>query len=332
MSKLADLIILNARVFTSDENNPHAEAVAVKGNRIVYVGDMESAEEWRGARTRIIDGKGRTLTPGFIDSHFHLLWGAIWLGTAQLQEVKNLDDLKTILQDFASDAKTSQWLLGRGIKYNIVSTRQELDAIIPDRPVYVGAYDGHTAWTNTKALEMARLMDQNTKVPDNANIVRDENGLPTGELRETDAMDLVYNLVPVPDANRKRELLKLAIKRINASGITSIHNMNGDMEETLIYTALEDAGEMTLRVYIPYWIKPETKIEDLQEALEMAKIQSDYVRGGAVKFFMDGVWESYTTLTIEPYADNQSVKPEGLYSAEDFTRMAAACDKLLSLS
>ncbi len=328
MSKSADLIILNARIFTSDENNPHAEAVAVKGNRIVYVGDTKGAREWQGSRTRTIDGKGRTLTPGIIDSHFHLLWGAIWLGTAQLQEVKNLDELKDVLQDFANETKTSLWVVGRGIKYNIVSTCKELDVMIPDRPVYVEAYDGHTAWTNTKALEMAGLMDKDANVPQNANIVRDENGLPSGELRETNAMDLVYNLVPEPDANRKRELLRLALKRINASGITSIHNMNGDMEETLFYTALEDAGEMTLRVYVPFWIKPETKEEDLQEAVEMAKIQSDYIRGGAVKFFMDGVWESYTALTIEPYADDQSVKPEGIYSAAHFTRMAAACDKL----
>ena len=158
MESFADLIVTNANVFTSDESNPHAAAVAVRGNQIVYVGDRTGVEKWRGPDTRVADGNGGTLTPGFIDSHFHLLWGAIWLGTAQLQEVKNQDDLKNVLLTFADENKTAFWVIGRGIKYDIVSTRQELDAIVADRPVYVGAYDGHTSWANTKALEMVKRM------------------------------------------------------------------------------------------------------------------------------------------------------------------------------
>jgi predicted amidohydrolase YtcJ len=141
-------------------------------------------------------------------------------------------------------------------------------------------------------------------------------------------MRAVSGLIPEPDAARKRELLKLAIKRINATGVTSIHNMNGDMEELMFYAALEDSGEMTLRVYTPYWVKPDTKEDDLKEAAVMAKVQGEYARGGGAKFFMDGVWESYTALTIEPYADNLNAKPEGIYSLEHFTRMAELCDKM----
>ena len=104
--------------------------------------------------------------------------------------------------------------------------------------------------------------------------------------------------------------------------------MNGDIKELMVFAALEDAGEMTLRVYTPYHIKPETSEENLQEAVEMAQIQGDFARGGAVKFFMDGVWESYTALNLDPYADNPEAKPDGIFSAEHFTRMAAASDKL----
>jgi predicted amidohydrolase YtcJ len=327
MTDTANLIINNARVFTSDANNPTVEAVAVRGNHIVYVGSNSGAEAWRGANTRIIDGQGQTLTAGFIDSHFHLLWGSIWLGSAQLQSVRNLEDLKQVLRSFASENKTNAWLVGRGIKYNIVFNRQQLDAISADRPIYVGAYDGHTAWANTRALEMAGVMKPVKDFSKEDYLVRDESGLPTGELRER-AMSIVHDLIPLPDANRKRELLKMGIKQINATGVTSVHNMNGDMEELMFYAAMEDAGEMTLRVYTPYWVKPETKEEDLKEAVEMAKVQGEYARGGAVKFFMDGVWESYTALTLEPYADNPDAKPEGLHSLERFTNMAAASDKL----
>ena len=328
MTQPAEFIITNARVFTSDESNPRAEAVAVTGNRIVYVGDNNGAETFRNDKTRVIDGQGHTLTPGFIDSHVHLLWGAIWMGSAQLQDVRTKDDLKQALLDFADANKTNPWVTGRGIKYAIVSTRQELDEIIADRPIYVGAYDGHTAWANTRALEMAGVLMDEKEIGPNGIIVRDLNGIATGELREPDAMDAVLDLVPLPDANRKRELLKLAIKEFNATGITSVHNMNGDLEELMAYAALEDAGEMNIRVYIPYHIKPETKEEDLNEAAEMATVQMDYVRGGAVKFFMDGVWESYTAFNLDAYADNPDAQGNPIFSLEHFTRMASLCDKM----
>ena len=328
MPPYADVIITNAHAFTADQAKPYAEAIAVAGNRILFVGNNASAGEYRGPETKDIDAQGNTMLPGFIDSHFHLLWGCIWLGSAQLQDVKTKDDLKKSLLDFASENKTSAWIDGRGLKYGIVSTRQELDEIIADRPVYVGAYDGHTAWVNTKALEMAGILKPGKEIGPNGIIVRDEAGLATGELREGDAMKAVHDLVPEPSAARKRELLRLGMKQITATGVTSVHNMNGDMEEMLTYAAVEDAGEMLLRVYVPYWVKPEATEEMLAEAVEMSKVQGDYARGGAAKFFMDGVWESYTALNIDPYADDPDATEDGIWSSERFAQMATACDKL----
>jgi len=324
----ADIIIKNAKIISGDESNPHAEATAVRGNRIVYVGTNEGVESFKDKSTRIIDGHGHTLTAGFIDSHVHLLSGAIWMNSAQLQEVRTKEDLKKVLLRFANENKTNPWIVGRGIRYGIVSTRQELDEIIADRPIYIGAYDGHTAWVNTKALEMAGILNEEKDLGPNGIVLRDENGIAVGELREEDAMNAVFDLIPVPDSNRKRELLKLAIQEFNATGITSVHNMNGDMEELMAYAALEDAGEMNMRVYVPYHIKPETTEEMLSEAAEMAKVQMDYVRGGSAKFFMDGVWESYTAFNIDPYADDPDVKVEPIFSLEHFTRMASLCDKM----
>jgi len=328
MTQIADLIISNANIFTSDQANPKAEAVAIKGNRILFVGTNAEVEAYRGLDTHILDGQGHTLTPGFIDTHVHLFWGAIWMGNAQLQEVRTKEDLKQVLLDFADKNKTDQWVVGRGIKYGIVSTRQELDEIISDRPIYIGAFDGHTSWANTKALEMAGLLKDDGREFVNGIVVRDEEGFATGELRENDAMNAVFDLVPKPDAARKRELLKLAIHEFNKTGITSVHNMNGDMEELMQYAALEDAGEMNMRVYVPYHVKPETTEDDLKEAAEMAKVQMEYVRGGAAKFFMDGVWESYTAFNVDPYADVPETKVDPIFSLEHFTRMASACDKM----
>src|SRR5688572_21351048 len=135
MPQFADTIITNARVFTSDETNPHAEAVAVKDNRIVYVGSSEHVLSWEGIHTKVIDGNNRTLMAGFIDSHFHLLSGCETLGDAQLQMVSNKDELKNILRSHTRENKTATWVSGIGIKYKIISSRQELDEIITDRPV-----------------------------------------------------------------------------------------------------------------------------------------------------------------------------------------------------
>lgn len=328
MSQIADVIITNAAVFTADDANPRAEAVAVKGDRIVFAGGRREVEAWRGRGTRVLDGQGNTLLPGFIDSHFHLLGGSLELADAQLQDVKTPAGLREALLSYASENRTSPWVLGNRIKYGILSTRQELDAILPDRPVFIGSYDGHTAWANTRALEMAGILNPGKETGPNGIIVRDEAGLATGELREGPAMRAVYDLVPEPDKARQRELLKLAMKQITAAGVTSVHNMDGNMEDLLFYAAMEDAGEMILRVYVPYSVKPEATEDKLEEAAAMSRVQAEYVRGGAVKFFMDGVWESYTALNIDPYADDPDASSEGIWSLDRFTRMAAVCDQL----
>lgn len=324
----ANIVIVNARIFTSDESRPHAEAVAVNGNRIVYAGSNDGAARFKTSAARVIDAGGRTLTAGFIDSHVHLLSGAKWMGHAELRGVKTRDELQSVLLNFAKNNKTDKWVAGRGIRYNIVSTRQELDDIISDRPVYIGAFDGHTAWANTKALEMAGILKDNGREMANGIVVRDENGLAAGELRESDAMRAVFDLIPEPDSNRKRELLKSAIHEFNKTGITSVHNMNGDMDELMTYAALEDTGEMNLRVYVPFHVLPEAAEEDLKEAAGMAAVQMEYVRGGAAKFFMDGVWESYTAFNLHPYADAPETHAEPIFSLEHFIRMASLCDNM----
>ncbi len=328
MASATNILITNAHIFTSDPQNPYAEALAIQDNRIVWVGNQADAEGWLTPETRQIDGQGKTLLPGFIDAHFHLLWGCFWLGNAQLREVANQDGLRNVLLEYAKTNKTTSWVVGRGIKYGIVSTRQELDAIFSDRPVYVGAYDGHTGWANTKALQMAGILDQDKDIGPNGIIVRNEAGIATGELREEDAMNAILNLMPEPDEARRRELLQLGMRQITAAGVTSLHNMNGDMREMLTYAAVEDAGEMLLRVYVPLWVKPEMDESALAEAVQMAQIQGDYARGGAAKFFMDGVWESYTALNLAPYADDPEAQADGIWSLERFTQMAAACDRL----
>ncbi len=160
----ANLIITNGKVFTADENQPNAEAIAIQGNRIIFVGSNTDVQAFRGADTRVIDAQGRTVLPGFIDSHFHLLNGAKELRFAQLQDVRSLEGLKEELLNFAAANPKSEWVAGIGLVYGILPdgssiTRHHLDEIIPDRPVFLVAYDGHTSWANTEALRRADLVE-----------------------------------------------------------------------------------------------------------------------------------------------------------------------------
>ncbi|MEK9164620.1 MAG: amidohydrolase family protein, partial [Chloroflexota bacterium] len=312
-----DLIITRAHVFTADPAAPRAEAVAVGGSRLTFVGSAAEAESLRGPRTRLIDAKGRSLLPGLIDSHFHLLWGSVGLADAQLGSVRTLDDLSSALRKFADDHPSADWLTGSGLPYNFLPgglplSRHHLDAIIADRPIFVLAYDHHTVWANTEALRRANLLRDGATTGPNSEIVIGSDGLASGELREFGAYDSIKALIPKPDTAAKRSLLHQGLAQAAALGITGIHNMNGDAEELALYAALEDAGELTLRIYCPYLVTPETPAEALAEA---AALRDEYpsdplagsgrgmVRGGAVKFFMDGVIESGTALLLDDYAD-----------------------------
>lgn len=340
----ADLLFTHAHIFSAEPNHPTTSvrmpnaALAVQGNRIVFVGSNAEAEAWRSPQTRVVHAQGRTLMPGFIDSHFHLLWGSLELRAASLGEVRSLNDLREVLLAYADAHPQQEWVHGQGLIYLNPNpspdsgegslTRHHLDQILADRPMAVTAYDGHTVWANTLALQKAGIL-YGAAVPAGSEMVMGADGLVTGELRERGAFDYVKNLIPEPDEPEKRALLHKGLRLAAELGITSVHNMDGEMEQLARYMALEDAGELTLRVYVPYTIRPETPVEALAEAVEMAQANpGGMARGGAVKFFMDGVIESFTALMLDDYEGVPGNKGSALFTAEHFTRMATEADRL----
>lgn len=327
----ADLIITNARAWTLDPDNPRAEAVAVKGDRLLYVGTEREALELRGPDTEMVNGEGRTLLPGLIDSHFHLLWGSLRLDDLQLEGVRGLDGLGEAIRTYAAAHPERAWLRGQGLSYDVLLgerlTRQHLDALEPHRPLVLTCFDFHTAWCNTAALSAAGLL-HGAEVPSNAEVVMGSDGLATGELREFEAMDLVYRLLPEPSPAEVRDRLRRGMRLANAYGITSVHNMNGDQEEFAHYRALDEAGELSLRLYVPFRMYPHTPLSAIQdEAVAMRDgYRSDKLRAGALKLFMDGVVESYTAFLTEPYANARGCG-EAIFGAEHFHEIAVRADR-----
>ncbi|HNB54681.1 MAG TPA: amidohydrolase, partial [Anaerolineales bacterium] len=178
------------------------------------------------------------------------------------------------------------------------------------------------------ALQKAGIL-HGADVPAGSEIVMGADGLATGELRERGAFHYVNDLIPEPTEPEKRALLHQGLRLAAQMGITSVHNMDGDMGQLTRYMALEDTGELTLRVYIPFSVRPETRIEALAEAVEMANANpGGMARGGAVKFFMDGVIESYTALMLDDYEGTPGNKGGALFTAEHFNRMATEADRL----
>jgi predicted amidohydrolase YtcJ len=332
MTRPADLIITNARALTLDPQLPQAEAVAVSGRRIAYVGSAADALQWRGPHTRVIDAAGRTLLPGIIDSHYHLLWGSIKLDDIRFEGVGSYEEMAIAIQAYAAAYPDKPWLIGYGLGYGMLPdgaplTRAHLDAILADRPLVVVAFDLHTAWANTRALELAGLLHGGTSEAGNE-IVMSQDGTASGELREPGAYNQVLDLAPKPDDAQTRALLHKGLAQAARYGITSVHNMDGDAQQMALYAALEDRGELKLRVYIPYLAWPEKPPEALAEAVAMRQMQTDMVRAGCVKFFMDGVIESYTALMLDEYADDPGNLGTAIFSAEQFTLMATEADRL----
>jgi predicted amidohydrolase YtcJ len=332
MSRSADLIITNARAITLDPAQPRAESVAVIDRRIAVVGSNTDALGLRGPHTRLIDAASRSLLPGLIDSHYHLLWGSKNLDDIRFEGVGSYAEMTTVVRAYATIHSEKPWLAGFGLAYNMLPdhsalTRQHLDAIIADRPLIVVSFDLHTAWANTKAMQLANLLHGGECAPGNE-IVMAADGTASGELREPGAYHQVMDLMPAPSATQTRALLHKGLAQAARYGITSIHNMDGDFEQMALYTDLEARGELTLRVSVPFLATPETPLAALAEALAMRDAQTELVRSNRVKCFMDGVIESYTALLLDEYADSPGNCGAAIFTAEQFIQLATEADRL----
>jgi predicted amidohydrolase YtcJ len=332
MVKPATLVIRNARIATQDPAQPWASAVAVVGERIVWVGDDADAVAWCASATQVLDAAGRLVLPGLCDSHIHLLVGARSLGRLALETASSLADLQARLRAYADANPAREWLVGRGWMYRLFAPgqaiqRELLDAVVPDRPVFLSAFDGHTGWANTVALERAGVLHGAETGNPFSTVVLDEAGLATGELREGPAMDFVRRLIPPFSPAEEAALLRQALGELAALGITSVHNMDGDTAQLALYNQFAAASELSLRVLLPLSLTPGIDPAQIDAwAAVAAQQQDDLVRAGAVKLFMDGVVESKTALLLAPYADGSGDLGVANYDQHEFNALVAHAD------
>ena len=305
----ASLILINGKVWTGDGDN-FAEAVAIRGNAIVRVGSSKEIKELANGATRIVDVDGRLITPGFNDAHIHFLGGSIGLNEVELSTAETLEEVLTRINEFARANPDRPWITGRGWQYTSfpggMPTKEFLDSLRIDRPVYLRAYDGHSALANSKALALAGI-NKSFRFTGFGEVIRDPRGEPTGALTEG-AQSLVSKLIPSLTHEERLNALRSGMKLAASLGITSIQNASGSPAEFSLYEELLNNDELTLRSSTAFSVGEHTTDEDIAAYKEIRDRFSGHpvLQAGAVKFMIDGVIESHTAAMIESYSNKQS--------------------------
>lgn len=328
--KPADRIFTNGAVYTMDASRSWAEALAVRGGRIVYVGRSAGARGFQGPRTRVVDLAGKMILPGFHDAHVHPVSGGMELAHCNLNGLKSREQVFEAIRKYAADHPKEAWIVGGGWDLPVFPegnpTRQQLDALVPDRPACLSAADGHSAWVNTRALETAGVT-RATPDPADGRIERDREGNPSGTLRES-AARLVSKHVPRPAARDYAAGLRRGIEMANRFGITSLIEADAGDEILAAYAEAERSGRLSARVVASLSVDTSRGPE---QVAELARKRREYTRGRlrptAAKIFADGVIESETAALLEPYLDRPGWAGRPNLEPEAFERLAAALDR-----
>jgi predicted amidohydrolase YtcJ len=325
-----DLVLVDAKVATMESADDFAQAVAVRGRRIVRVGTNEEVRALAGPETEVLSLGGKLVLPGLVDSHVHFLGGSLSLDQLDVSRA-DLPEIQKRLSERIRSRPQEAWVVGRGWSYAAIPGRlpnhADLDAVSKDKPVFLVAYDGHTAWVNENALELAGITAA-TPQPEFGEIVHDEKGHPTGLLKETGAMNLVRSRIPETTHEDKRRALLRGLAEARRLGLTGIQNASGNEEELGLYEELDREGLLTLRTITALRMAPDLTEADLESYERLRKkYASGNVRAGTVKAFIDGVVETHTAAMLEPYADDSSQRGETAMPVSELERLVLELDR-----
>jgi predicted amidohydrolase YtcJ len=303
---VADIVFKNGNVYTANDKAPRAQAIAVKGDRIVFVGSNEAAQKFVGTSTRVVDLKGNTVLPGFTDSHQHLSGVGQREMTLNLEGTTSLDDLLAKLKERVDQTKPGEWVTGRGwIETHwqpaAFPTRWDLDKVSPNNPVILGRADGHGAVANSAALKLAGV-DKNTPNPFGGEISKDkQSGEPNGMLLDA-AQGLVRRRVPPTSAQDAERAVVLGVKRDIELGWTQIQDAGGSYAEVDIFKKLYTAGTIKLRIYKAVYGPGPNATRLLNEGPTIGAF-GNRLNVRTIKVVSDGALGSRGAALLGPYSD-----------------------------
>ena len=303
--QFADLVFVNGGIYTADESHSWAEAAAVRGGAIVAVGVNDDMKGLTGPDTRVVDLSGKMLLPGFHDAHVHPGMGGMALLGCDLDGIASVEAIVARISECAKGGEG--WIHGYAFDLALFGqdgpNRRVLDAVTGDRPAFLESSDGHNAWVNSKALELAGVT-ADTPAPKNGVIEHDSDGSPSGTLRES-AMALVTDRMPPPTPEDNVDALLAGIRHLNSFGITSFIDAAVGEEDYVAYQSIDQAGELTARVVTSLTWGPayaKHSGEDFERVLaDRHQYESERLRNSSIKIFLDGVLEGETAALVEPY-------------------------------
>lgn len=302
----ADIVFKNGNVYTANDKAPQAEAIAVKGDRIVFAGTNAAAQKYVGANTRVVDLHGSTVLPGFTDSHQHLSGVGQREMTLNLEGTTSLEDLLAKVKARVDQAKPGEWVTGRGwIETHweppVFPTRWDLDKVSPENPVILGRADGHGAVANSAALKLAGV-DKNTPDPFGGEISKDkESGEPNGMLLDA-AQGLVRRKVPPTTPADAERAVELGVKRDISLGWTQIQDAGGSYEDVNIFKKLYAAGTIKLRIYKAVYGPGPNATRLLNEGPTIGAFENRFTLR-TIKVVSDGALGSRGAALLGPYSD-----------------------------
>jgi predicted amidohydrolase YtcJ len=320
-SNAPSLILFNGKIWTGNDAE-FVEAIAITGNTITQFGSSTDIKKLAQKTTQLIDLKGQLATAGINDAHTHFLSGSMGLTGVDLYQTKTLDEALRAIEKFIKEHPEKKWITGMGWQYNLfeggMPNKQALialDKISGGRPVVLDAYDGHSIWVNSKAMELAGVKNT-TQFDGFGSIIKDPEGNPTGALTEA-AGSLVEKIVPPPSIEEKLDALRTGMQYAARLGITSIQNASGSVAEFELYETLLKRGELTLRTSTAFSAGKQTKEEDIRQFIQVKNRTQGHalLKAVSIKFMLDGVIESHTSPMLEPYSD---ALPDGTHANSDF--------------
>jgi predicted amidohydrolase YtcJ len=329
----ADTVLIHARIYTVNSKEPWAQAMAVREGKIIAVGSDKTIAAYQGPSTKVIDAKEHMVLPGFVDAHVHMMAGAAQLENVSLNDAKTIGDFQKAIKDYAAAHPGKKWIQGMGWYYNVfgksgLPDKKLVDEVVPNRPVYLLAYDGHSSLANSKALHAAGIT-RKTPDPPSGIIVRDPaTGEPTGVLKEA-AGPLVARVIPQPTREEERDRLTKAIHYASSLGFTRLISAGADAERVELFDEIRQRGDLTTRFYMARFVNPPIS-PDVIKILEenRKKYSDDWIDLGTVKFLLDGVIEAHTAAMLEPYANDPTNSGQLYFDPEKYKEGVLQLDRL----
>lgn len=313
----ADMIISGGTIYTVDDTNPTVEAVAVSSGKIVFVGSAAEVEKYKGDQTQMIDLQGQTMTPGFIESHGHIMGLGYNELNIDLMDTKSWDEIVARVKEAVGKAKPGEWIIGRGWHQdkwdkkpekmvNGFQTHHQLSEVSPDNPVYLGHASGHAGFANAKAMQIAGVNQMSVEklakdLGEGGEIIRDELGNPTGLFNER-AQSLIGKYIPENTEETDTKALELAMNACARAGITSFHDAGASREDIALYKKFRTADNMKTRLYVMISGRdPELVYEWIRKGPEVDSANFLTIR--SIKLNCDGALGSRGAWLLEPYED-----------------------------